>query len=187
MQIEEAVCGGYASAFHFHATLPGMLGTTLIRDEAVQVGEPREKRLLAATGMIEGLHHEEVPVDGVMGVIEQRCWSRASAALRARHTSLPSWPETPGAPARHWLPHCVRDVVRKASQPLTQGKHAHACALSCPVPQGVELGAERLTERGRDGHEFLRRFEERLAQAGPQAHSPETAFADFCWCCRSHR
>ena len=37
LQIEEPVCGGYASAFHFHATLPGMLGTTLIRDEIVQV------------------------------------------------------------------------------------------------------------------------------------------------------
>jgi len=31
-----------------------MLGATLIGDEVVQVGEPREKRLLAATGMMEG-------------------------------------------------------------------------------------------------------------------------------------
>jgi hypothetical protein len=69
------------------------------------------------------------------------------------------------------LPGCVHDVVRKASQPLAQGKHAQAFALSGPVPQGVELGAERLTERGRDGHEFLREFEERMAQAGAEAHS----------------
>src|SRR5918995_5681185 len=37
LQIEEPVCGGYSSAFHFHATLPGMLSSTLIRDEVVQV------------------------------------------------------------------------------------------------------------------------------------------------------
>jgi hypothetical protein len=58
LQIEEPVGCGYASAFHFHATLPRMLGATLIRDEVVQVGEPREKHLLAATGMMESLHRE---------------------------------------------------------------------------------------------------------------------------------
>jgi len=35
LQIEEAVCGGYAPAFHFHPTLPGMLGSTLIRDDVI--------------------------------------------------------------------------------------------------------------------------------------------------------
>jgi transposase len=69
LQIEEPVCGGYSAAFHFHATLAGMLGPTLIRDEIVQVGEPREKRLLAAPGMMESLHHEQFPADGVMGLI----------------------------------------------------------------------------------------------------------------------
>jgi hypothetical protein len=53
LQIEEPVCGGYAPAFHFHPTLPGMLGSTLIRDEVVQVGEPREKRPLAPLWMME--------------------------------------------------------------------------------------------------------------------------------------
>ena len=71
LQIEEPVCCGYSSAFHFHATLPGMLGATLIRDEVVQVGEPREKRLLAATGMMEPFHREQFPLDGVMGLIQQ--------------------------------------------------------------------------------------------------------------------
>ena len=47
----------YSSAFHFHATLTGMLGSTLIRDEVIQVGEPRQKRLLTAPGMMEPFHH----------------------------------------------------------------------------------------------------------------------------------
>src|SRR5215467_11532867 len=30
LQVEHPVCCGYAPAFHFHPTLPGMLGATLI-------------------------------------------------------------------------------------------------------------------------------------------------------------
>ena len=37
-----------------------------------------------------------------------------------------------------------------------------------PVQQGVELCLEGLTDRGRDGHEFLRELEERVAQAGAE-------------------
>src|SRR5215510_7410388 len=51
LDIEEPVPCRYASAFHFHATLPRMLSSTLIGDEIVQVGEPREKRLLASLEM----------------------------------------------------------------------------------------------------------------------------------------
>jgi hypothetical protein len=58
LELEEPVCSGYSSAFHVYATLPGMLSPTLIRDEVVQMREPREKRLLVATGMMEPLHRE---------------------------------------------------------------------------------------------------------------------------------
>jgi hypothetical protein len=47
-----------------------MLGAMLIRHKVVQVRQPREKRLLAPLGMMEAFHHEELPVDGVMRVIE---------------------------------------------------------------------------------------------------------------------
>jgi hypothetical protein len=56
LDIEEPVAGRYTSAFHFRATLASMLGPTLIGDEVVQVREAGEKRLLAATGMMEALH-----------------------------------------------------------------------------------------------------------------------------------
>src|SRR5919198_5347668 len=67
LQVEEPVSCWDCSSFHFHTTLARMLSATLIRDEVVQVGEPREKRLLAATGMMEPLHHEQLPLDGVVG------------------------------------------------------------------------------------------------------------------------
>src|SRR5262249_17935235 len=53
----------------------------------------------------------------------------------------------------------------------TEPKYAQALALSCSVQEGVELRAERLTERGRDGGEFLREFEECVAQTGAQTRS----------------
>jgi hypothetical protein len=57
-QIEEPVCGGYSSALHFHATLPRMLGPPLIGHQILQVCQSREKRLLAAIGMMEPRHRE---------------------------------------------------------------------------------------------------------------------------------
>jgi hypothetical protein len=49
-----------------------MLRAPLIRDQVIQVRQPREKRLLTAPRMMESLHHEELPLDGVMRLIEQR-------------------------------------------------------------------------------------------------------------------
>src|SRR5438093_72998 len=51
-------------------------------------------------------------------------------------------------------PSCASDGVRKAAQLLAGCKHSQAFALSTPVYQGVELRAERLADRGRDGREF---------------------------------
>ena len=72
MEVEEPVaCGDFAS-FHFHTTLAGMLGATLIWDEVVQVCKPGEKRLLAATWVMKPFHGEELAVDGVVRLIQHR-------------------------------------------------------------------------------------------------------------------
>ena len=69
MQIEEPIVCRYSSAFHGHATLTGMLGPTLIGHQVVEVCQPREKRLWAATWMMEPLHREQFPRNGVMGLV----------------------------------------------------------------------------------------------------------------------
>src|SRR5215831_3180372 len=66
LQVEKPVACWDCASFHFHATVAGMLGPTLIRDEVVEVGEPGEKCLLAATRMMEALHRTQFPLDGVM-------------------------------------------------------------------------------------------------------------------------
>jgi hypothetical protein len=69
LQIEQPVSCRYSPSFHFYATRPGMLSPALLGDQVVQVCWPREKRLLVATGMMEPLHHEEFPLDGVVGLV----------------------------------------------------------------------------------------------------------------------
>jgi len=71
LQVEEPISGWNGSSFDFHPTLPGMLSPTLIRDQVVQVGEPREKRLLAAFWMMKPFHRKQFSLDGVMRLIEQ--------------------------------------------------------------------------------------------------------------------
>src|SRR5215813_15552176 len=113
--------------------------------------------------MMEAFPGKQFPLDGVMGLIEQgtrgghlrvledRIPPRLLVLHPASHALAIGWPRGGG------------DVVHKVAQPLAQGKYAQAFALACPVPQGVELGAERLAERGRDGREFLWEFEEGVA------------------------
>jgi hypothetical protein len=36
------------------------------------VREPGEKRLLTAVGMVKRFHHEQLPLDGVVGLVSQR-------------------------------------------------------------------------------------------------------------------
>jgi hypothetical protein len=57
LQVEEPVACWDCSSFDFHATLAGMLRAPLVGYEVVQMGEPAQKRLLAAFGMMEALHH----------------------------------------------------------------------------------------------------------------------------------
>src|SRR4029450_2021844 len=66
LEVEEPVACWDCSAFHFHPTLAGMLRAPLVGHEVIQMGEPSQKRLLAPVGMMEALHHEELPVNSVM-------------------------------------------------------------------------------------------------------------------------
>jgi hypothetical protein len=58
LQVEEPVSCGDDASFDFHPTLPGMLGTTLVGHEVVQMCQPSEKRLLAPFGMVKAFHRE---------------------------------------------------------------------------------------------------------------------------------
>jgi len=148
-----------------------MLGSTLIRDQVVQVRKPRQKRSLTAPWMMEPLHRKQLPLDGIMGLIEQRA---GHGHLRVCEDRIPA--SLLGLkPASHALAigrsSGGSDVVHTVAEPLPQRKHPQALALACPVPQGVELCAQRLARRGRDGYQFLRELGKRVAQAGAHAYA----------------
>jgi hypothetical protein len=71
LQVEHPVWCGYSPTFHFHATLAGLPGPTLIRHQIIQVREPRQKCLLAPVWMMEPFHREQFTRDGVVGLIQQ--------------------------------------------------------------------------------------------------------------------
>jgi hypothetical protein len=71
LQVEEPVACGDGASFDFHPTLASVLSAPLVGHEVIQMREPAQKRLRAPVGMMEALHHEELPVNRVMGLIQQ--------------------------------------------------------------------------------------------------------------------
>src|SRR5215813_4275418 len=69
LEIEHPVCGGQSPAFQFHPTLARVQGSALVRDQVVQVRQAGEKRCLTPTEMMEALHHEQLPLEGVVGLV----------------------------------------------------------------------------------------------------------------------
>src|SRR5262249_40403460 len=100
-----------------------------------------EKRHLTPSGMVEALHGEELAVDGVVGLIQQRAAGRHLWVGRHR---IP--PRFLGLkPAPHALamlsPHRRGDVSGKVAEALASCHYRQAFPLSTPVQQGVELRA----------------------------------------------
>jgi hypothetical protein len=69
LEIEQPVTRRNCSSFDFHARQTCMLSTALIGHQIVQMCQPREKRLLAPFRMMEAFHREQLPLDGVVGLI----------------------------------------------------------------------------------------------------------------------
>src|SRR5439155_26686149 len=71
------------------------------------------------------------------------------------------------------------DAIGKVTQALAQCHRPQACALSTPVKQGMERGAQPPAHRGRDTDQLVREFVERvtqaIAQACPRKQRPHTA------------
>src|SRR5712691_8447467 len=97
-----------------------MLGAPLIGHQVVQVSQAGEKRLLAATGMMEPLHREQLPLDSVMRLIQQRAGHRHLGVFKhgipARFLLLEPAPDA--LPVGY--PCSLRHVVGKVAEPLTE-------------------------------------------------------------------
>jgi hypothetical protein len=133
LQVEHPVWCGDSSTFDFYATLAGVLGPALIRDEVVQVRQSRQKRLLAALGIMEPLHGEQFPLDGVVGLIQEGAGDGHLGVLKdhipARLLGLHPAPDA--LPVG--FPCGVGDAVHKAAEPLAQGHHTQTLALTHPI------------------------------------------------------
>jgi hypothetical protein len=119
-----------------------MLSSTLIRNQVVEVRQPSQKCLLTAAWMVKRFHHEEFPLDGVVGLIQQGAGDRH---LQVFEDGIPPRFLLP-TPAPDALavgrPRRGGDVIDKVAEPLTERHHALALPLARPVEQGVGLRPE---------------------------------------------
>src|SRR5438132_1298042 len=173
LEIEQPVACWDFPSFHFHPALASVLGATLIRYEVVEEGEASEKRLLVTVWMMEGLHHKEFPVDGVMGLIQQGAGHGHPRVFEHRIPArlLVLKPLSHACAVGHASR--VGDMVRKTTQLLAQREHPQAFPLARPVQQGVKLRAQGLADRRRDRYKFLRELVECVAQAVAEARPRE--------------
>src|SRR5262249_49211642 len=99
LQVEHPVWCGDAPAFHFHATLAGMLRPTLIGDQVIEVRQPCQTRLLAATGWVKPFHRKQFALHSVMSLIQKRAgrWLRRvfEDGIPAGFLPLKPTPDTP--------------------------------------------------------------------------------------------
>jgi hypothetical protein len=120
LDVKEPVVCWYSPAFHLHPTLPSMLSATLIGDQIIEVRQPCQKHLLAPFGMMEALHREQFPLEGVMRLIEQGTGRRH---LGICEDGIPAYlfvlePAPDPLPVGH--PCCGGNVVGKVTESLTR-------------------------------------------------------------------
>src|SRR5215510_7105302 len=70
LQVEHPVRCRDAAAFHFHPTPTRILGSPLVRNQVVEMRQPREKRRLAPAWVMKAFHVEELAVHRVMRLIQ---------------------------------------------------------------------------------------------------------------------
>jgi hypothetical protein len=89
--------------------------------------------------MVKPLHREEFPLEGVVGLIQQRAGHRHLRVFKHRIPPrlLVLEPASDALSVGH--PCAVRHVIGNVAEPLTQRKYPQALPLARPVEQGVEL------------------------------------------------
>ena len=106
------------------------------------MGEPSQKRLLAPVGMMEALHHEELPVNSVMGLIQQGAGHRHPGGFQHRIPAGFLLVKPAPHPLAIGCSGRSGDAIDKVAEPLTERNHAQTLPLSHPGEQGVELRPE---------------------------------------------
>jgi hypothetical protein len=128
-----------------------------------------EKRRLTAIWVMESLHREQLAVQGIVRLI-QHCAHRWHLGVFEHRIPACFFGLKPVANALTVrFAHCRVDAIGKVAQTLTQCHYPQALALSTPVQQGVELGAQPSAHRSRDTDQFVGQLVERMAQAKPQS------------------
>jgi pyridoxal phosphate-dependent enzyme len=111
----------------------GLRTAPMVPYEVVQVGEPRQKYPLAPVGMMKGFHHEQLPVNGVMRLIQEGAGHRHPGVFQHRIPAGFLLVKPAPHPLAIGCSGRGSDVLDKVAEPLTERHHAQALTLSHPV------------------------------------------------------
>jgi hypothetical protein len=132
---------GDAPAFYCHAVFPRMEGATLGGHQGIQGRHTSAKRGVTPTWRVEVWHHAQLPVDGVVGLIQQRTagWHLGGGAHRRPARLLGLTPVAHALSGR--LSSRSAEVLDAVAEPWAQRHDPPAGALAPPVQHGVALRA----------------------------------------------
>src|SRR5215475_2231514 len=123
--------------------------------------------------MMEAFHREQLPLDGIMGLVQQSAghWHLwvGKHRIPARLLVLEPTPYTLAIPCSSR----GGDVLDKVAQPLAKRKHPQALTLPRPVEQGMKLRAQGRADWRRNPGKFLGELDECVAQAIAEARPGE--------------
>ena len=123
--------------------------------------------------MMEACHREQLPLDGVVGLLQEGAGDGHRRVCEDRIPARFLVLKPLAHPVAVGLPCGVGDRLGNVTSPLAQGKPPQALPRSHSVQHGMNRRAPRLAHRGRDRRQLLRELIARLAQAIAQARAWE--------------
>jgi hypothetical protein len=167
--VEPPVACGDLSPVDFHAPWANVLGATLVGSQVIQQREPVQTVRWAPLRMMEPVHHEQLPVDGMVGLSQPRAGHWPTGVVEDRLPVRLLGPDPVPYALAVDRPRRVHDVIRNVAQLLAEHHHACAVARASPVQEPRPPRAARLADRGRDGCQLPGKLVDRMAEAMAQA------------------
>jgi hypothetical protein len=167
--VEPPVACGDLSPVDVHAPWANVLGATWVGYQVIQQREPVQTVRWAPLGMMEPAHHEQLPVDGMVGLIQPRAGHWQTGVVEDRLPGRFLGPDPVPYALAVDRPRRVHDMIRNVAQVLAERQHAYAVARASPVQEPRPPRVARLADRGRDGCQLPGKRVDRMAEAMAQA------------------
>ena len=154
LQVAEPIICGQLATLNFNTTFPSILGTPLVRYQVIQYCQTVEEHILASFFMMEAFHHEELPVHGIVCLIQKRRGGRHLTIPKQRIPTsfLLANPGAYGLSIDNAS--CLGDFFAETSQFLAKGTQVIGFAFLTLLKYLEQVEAENLARGPGNGFEL---------------------------------